>query len=179
MIRKPRSKSLVAAVVGASLVALTQPPIADAALTAKSANALTVTTKALYVYAADTVTASNPFAPYSVAITPSVKSFWIVNNGDISISKFTFTLTLPSGAKVQKFTRCAINVAFSGTNKCGVAGTAGIAVTITVGSPVVLTLNLPAGSAYAFQMDQDKNGSMTVNTLVSLADLTGATITNS
>lgn len=185
MFSKNKSASLVAAVVGAFILALTQPPVvANAAAKATARNTtMSVTSARLIVFPADTSTASNPSAPYVVAVDKSTpRVFFIRNAGELTTSQFTFTITLDSGAKISTLHRCNVNVFFSATlKKCGPTSVnATQIVGVATASPYTTTqvLSLAPNTFYAFQIDTDKNCTMIVSTTVSLSNVTG-TITNS
>ena len=177
-----KSTSLVAAVVGALFIALTQPPVAanGAARATSNNNLLTVNSATLQVIAVDTATATLPNATYSVAVNKSNPViFYIRNTGSLTTSAFTLTISLDSGAKISTLHRCNVGVYFNATvKKCGPTA---IAATQIVGSPTASpyttnqTLTLAANAFYAFQIDVDKNCTMTVGTLASLSNVTGST----
>ena len=180
MFSKNRSASLVAAVVGAFVLALTQPPlVANAAARATAQNTtMNLTSATLRVIAVDTATASLPNAAYSVSISKTATPvFYIRNTGTLTTSAFTFTITLDSGAKISTLHRCNLNVYFNATaKKCGPTA---VAATQLVGSPTASpytttqSLTLAPGGFYAFQINTDKNCLLTVSTTVSLSNVTG------
>lgn len=175
-----RSASLVAAVVGAFILALTQPPVAASAARATALNPsqISVSTGSIRVFAADTYTATNPGAGLTTpVINGRAKVFYIINTGDFTLSRFTMTLVLPSGTVIANFRRCDINVTFISNDVCGSG--AYTATPMSANSATILVLNLPPHTYYAFQIRQNKNTNMLVNISASTAHITDAGISNS
>ena len=176
---KNRSASLVAAAMGALLLAPIQPPIASATTAVAKNNTLSVTTRSLIVFATGSQSFTNTGIAYSTILSNgTVRTFHINNSGSLGVSRFTMTITLPAAnSNVSAFRRCALNVSFTGTNTCA------------TGSPVVVTnpvhnsattyiLTLPANSFYSFQIVQNKTGTLVVSVTTSLSNVSGTT-TNS
>ena len=176
---KNRSASLVAAAMGALLLAPIQPPIASATTAVAKNNTLSVTSGSLIVFATGSQSFTNTGIAYSTIVgNGTVRTFHINNSGSLGVSRFTMTITLPAAnSNVSAFRRCALNVSFTGTNTCA------------TGSPVVVTdpvhnsattyiLTLPANSFYSFQIVQNKAGSLVVSVTTSLSNVSGTT-TNS
>jgi hypothetical protein len=110
-----RAPSLVAAVVGAIAIALTQPPIAEAAASALTDHTITVKSGHLRVFAADVQSNISTGVALSTTISNNTsKNFFVNNGGTLTVSRFTMTITLPNNSNVSTFRRCAVNVAFTG-----------------------------------------------------------------
>lgn len=167
-----RSASLVAAVVGALVIALTQPLVAEAAVKAQSNNTLSVVSGNVVVFA----TGSQSFTNTGIAFTTivsngTVSTFHINNSGSLGVSRFTMTITLPaSNSNVSAFRRCNLNVSFTGTNTCA-SGSPTIVTNPVHNVATVYTLTLPANSFYSFQIIQNKAGSLVVSVSASLANV--------
>jgi hypothetical protein len=165
--------------MGAFLLAPIQPPIASAATKATATNSiLSISTGTMAIFAADTFTATNP---YGALTTPVVngraKFFYIKNTGNFGQSRFTITLSLPAGTAIANFRRCAIDINFIANDTC--ASGAYTSHSISANTATSFTLNLPAGSFYAFQIRQNKNTNMTVNVSASSAFINTSGVTNS
>ena len=165
-----RSASLVAAVMGALILAPIQPLIAQATVAIAGNTTLAVNSGSLIVFASGTQTFTNPGIAFSTSVTNGIKTFYINNSGDFDVSRFTLTITLPNNSHVSSFKRCAVNVAFIGNNSC--ASGSSITATITPGSAVTYVLALPKNGFYSFQISQNKTGTMVVSTSVNLAHIT-------
>ena len=171
MIRKPRSISLVAAAVSAILFALTQPPIANAAVTARSNNNLTVVSGTLQIFATATQSYTNTGVTLSTSVANgTAKTFFVNNSGNLVVSQFTMTITLPNSSNISSFRRCPLNVAFTGANTCAV-GSPTVLTNPTSGTGTTYILPLPGPGFYSFQITQNKSGTMTVSTSASLSNL--------
>ena len=174
---KSRSTSLVAAVVGAFVLALTQPPVvANAVVKAQSNNTLTAVSGNVVVFATGTQSFTNTGIAFTTIVSNgTVRTFHINNSGSLGVSRFTMTITLPaSNSNVSAFRRCDLNVSFTGTNTCA----SGSPTTVT--NPVhnvatVYSLTLPANSFYSFQIVQNKAGSLVVSVSASLANVSAGT----
>lgn len=179
MSRNRRTASLVAAVMGAFLLAPIQPPIASAAIKATAnPSTLSISTGSMAIFAADTFTATNPFSALTTPIINGrAKFFYIKNTGNFGISRFTLTLTLPTGTAIANFRRCAINVNFIANDTCETGGYTAMTITASTSTSIILTL--PAGSYYAFQLRQNKNTNMVVSVLASTAHINTSGVTNS
>lgn len=174
-----RYASLVAAAMGALLLAPIQPPIANAAPRAIATNApLTVTTSALSVFASDTYTTTvSPGALGTSVVNGRAKVFYLKNGSSSGLSRFTITLTLPVGTAIANFRRCDLNINFIANDLCESGSYSPVA--ISANTSTTLVLNIPAGSFYAFQIRQNKNTTMTVNISANTAHITTSTTTNS
>lgn len=168
-----RSASLVAAVMGALILAPIQPLIAQATVATAGNTTQVVKSGSLIVFASANQTFTNPGIAFSVAVTNGIKTFYINNSGDFDVSRFTLTISLPSGSNVSSFKRCDVNVAFIGNNTCASGSTTTAA--ITPGSPTTYLLALPKNGFYSFQISQNKSGTMVVSTSASLAHITNST----
>lgn len=171
-----RSASLVAAAVGALVIALTQPPVAEAAVKAQSNNTLSVVSGNVVIFATGSQSFTNPGIAFSTILSNgTVRTFHINNSGSLGVSQFTMTITLPaSNSNVSAFRRCNLNATFTGTNVCS-SGTS-TNVTAPVHNQVtVYNLTLPANSFYSFQIVQNKVGNMVVSVSASLSNVTGNT----
>jgi hypothetical protein len=171
--------SLVAAVMGAFLLAPIQPPMASAAIKATAnPSTLSISTGSMAVFAADTYTATNPFGALTTPIINGrAKVFYLINGGNYGTSRWTITLTLPAGTNIQNFRRCDLNVNFTANDICGSGSYT--ALTISASTATTFIINLPAGSFYALQLRQNKNTNLLVSVSVSSAFRTGAGTTNS
>lgn len=172
--RNRRAASLVAAVMGALLLAPIQPPIASAAIKATAnPSTLSVSTGSMAIFAGDTFTATNPFGALTTPIINGrAKVFYLINGGDYGVSRWTITLTLPAGTNIQNFRRCDINVNFTANDICGSGSYT--ALTISASTATTFVINLPAGSFYALQLRQNKNTNLVVSISASSAFRTGA-----
>jgi hypothetical protein len=170
-----RSTSLVAAVVGAFILALTQPPIAEAAAKAATSQTLSISSGQLITFASTTQTFANTGVALSASIANGTpKTFFINNSGTIGVTAFAFIVTLPSTSNVSYFKRCALNVAFVGNNSC--ASGSAVTVAMTPGISTSYVLSLPANSFYSYQIVQNKGGTMVVNTFANISHaVTGTT----
>jgi hypothetical protein len=177
--RYRRTASLVAAVMGAFLLAPIQPPIAFAAARATATNnVLNISTGSMAIFAADTYTASNPMSALTTPIINGrAKVFYLINSGDFGVSRWTITLTLPAGTNIQNFRRCDLNVNFTANDVCGSGSYT--ALTISASTATTFVINLPAGSFYALQLRQNKNTNLVVSVSASSAFITGAGVSNS
>jgi hypothetical protein len=173
-----RAPFLVAAVVGAIAIALTQPPIAEAAASALTDHTITVKSGHLRVFATDVQSNISTGVALSTTISNNTaKNIYVNNGGTLTVSRFTMTITLPNNSNVSTFRRCAVNVAFTGPGICA----SGSPVTVTApvsGAQTTYTLSLPGNGFYAFQINQNKTGTLGVSTSASLQYVTGA-VTNS
>ena len=165
--------------MGALLIAPIQPPIAFAANRATATHsAQAVSTGSMAIFAADTYTATNPMA---ALITPVIngraKVFYLINDGDFGVSRWTITLCLPAGTTIANLRRCDLNVAFEANDIC--QSNSYTALTISPSTATTFTITLPAGSFYALQIRQNKNTNMTVNVSASTAFINDAGVTNS
>lgn len=172
------SSTILAAAMGAIIIAPIQPLIAQGAPTSATMNTLPVSSASLIVFASATQSFTNTGVALNVPISSgSPKTFYINNSGTISINAFAFIVTLPQGANVSYFKRCPINVAFIGNNTC--ASGSPTTVSMTPGVATSYVLSLPANSFYSYQIDQSKNGSMIVNTYANTSHRVGAGISHS
>lgn len=179
MSRNRRTASLVAAVMGAFLLAPIQPPIATAAVKATAnPSTLSISTGSMAIFAGDSYTATNPFgALITPVINGRAKVFFIKNTGDFGVSRFTLTLSLPAGTNIANFRYCAINVYFTANDVCGSGSYSSLTINENVATAIVLSL--PPNSFYAFQIRQNKNTNMTVSVSASTANINDAGVTNS
>lgn len=171
-----KSTSLVAAVVGALLIALTQPPVAEAAVKAQSNNTLSVVSGNVVIFATGTQSFTNTGIAYSTILSNgTVRTFHINNSGSLGVTRFTMTITLPaSNSNVSVFRRCNLNATFTGTNICS-SGTSTNVTAPVHNAATVYTLTLPANSFYSFQIVQNKTGSLVVSVSASLANVSAGT----
>ena len=172
MFSRRKSASLVAAVVSALFIALTQPPVAMAALATARNTTLPVSSGALIVFASGTQTFVNPGNSYNVAVSNGINTFYVNNSGNFSTAGFALIITLPSGSNVSSFKRCALNVAFIGNNTCASGSTTNLS--ITPGSPTTYMIPLPVNSFYSFQISQNKSGTMQVHTYANTSHITNS-----
>ncbi len=174
-----RSASLVAAAMGALILALIQPPIASAAIKATAnPSTLSISTGSMAIFAGDSYTATNPFgALITPVINGRAKVFFIKNTGSFGISRFTLTLSLPSGTAIANFRRCDINTYFSSNDVCSLGVYTALSISANTATSIVL--NLPPNSFYAFQVRQNKNTNMTVNVSANSAHINTSGVTNS
>lgn len=170
MFSRRKAASLVAAVVSALFIALTQPPVAMAAVATARNTTMPISSGALIVFASGTQTFVNPQNSYNVAVTNGVKTFYVNNSGDFGVSRFALIITLPSGSNVSSFKRCDLNVAFIGNNSC--ASGSATTVAITPGSSTTYLIPLPKNGFYSFQISQNKSGTMQVHTYANSSFIT-------
>ena len=154
--------------MGALLLAPIQPP-AEAALKATSNNkVLSVAIGTVRVFASDTITATSTNAPLNISLVNGrARTFWINNVGNLSVTRFTLTLSLPNGTNIASLRRCGVNLSFTGTGICESGGYTSMTVPPSTATVVILTI--PANSFYSLQIVQNKNTTMTVNTSVNTA----------
>jgi hypothetical protein len=172
MVSRKKSASLVAAVVSAVLIALTQPPVALAAIATARNTTMPVSSGALIVFASGTQTFINPQNSYNVTVSNGMKTFYVNNSGDFNTAGFALIISLPAGSNVSSFKRCALNVAFIGNNSC--ASGSPVSVSMTPGSPTTYMLSLPRNSFYSFQISQNKSGTMQVHTYANTSHITNS-----
>ena len=158
---------------------------AEAALKAKvSINSLSIQTGRLLVFATSTQTFSNPMT--ALSLTAGLKTkvskddpdksesfFWVNNGGNLTVSRFTMTITLPLNANVAAFSRCDLNVFFIAANTCA-SGTPTTLLDPVSGTARTYVLTLPGYGFYSFQLDQNKAGTLTVSTSASLSYVSGS-----
>jgi hypothetical protein len=178
MLKTVKSRSLVAAAVGACLIALTQPPVVANAASATARNStMSVTSATLRVFAADTMTASSTGTAYVVNINKSTpKTFYIRNTGTLTSTSFSFTITLSNtGAKISSLYRCNVGVYFGTTlKKCGPTNVSGTGIITAPVKPLYIgsqTLTLAPGGWVAFQIDLDTTCDMTFNVSANIANI--------
>ncbi len=177
--RNHKAASLVAAVMGALLLAPIQPPIASAAIKATAnPSTLAISTGSMAIFAGDSYTATNPFG---VLVTPVIngraKVFFIKNTGSFGVTRFVLTLSLPSNTNIANFRRCNINVYFSANDKCKTGSHTSLTINENVATTIIL--NLPPNSYYAFQIRQNKNTNMTVSVSASSTNINTSGVSNS
>ncbi|CAN2228278.1 hypothetical protein MCEMRE196_01434 [Candidatus Nanopelagicaceae bacterium] len=168
---KRRSASLVAAAMGALILAPIQPPSAFANTAVAKNTTLSVSTASLILFASATQTYTNTGVQFTTIVTNGArKNFYINNSGNFSLSRFTLTITLPASSNVSTFRRCNVNVDFSGPTTCASGSTTNV--TITPGSAVTYTLPTTPNSFYVFQIVQNKTGTMKVDVTANTAFIT-------
>jgi hypothetical protein len=169
------ASTLVAAAMGAVIIAPIQPLTANATSALAQNNTLSVSSGSLIIFASASQTFTNTGVALSTTVSSgTAKTFFVNNSGSIGITAFAFIVTLPNNANVTSFKRCAINVAFTGTNTCA-TGTP-VNVTITPGVSTSYVLSLPSNSFYSYQIVQNKSGTMVVNTYANISHaVTGTT----
>lgn len=159
-----RSASLVAAVMGALIMAPIQPPIAFGAASASTSNTLTLSSGTVRVFATTVQTYSVTGVNLSTPISNNVnKDFFVNNGGNISVTRFVMTITLPNNSNVSAFRRCALNVSFTGSNTCASGSPVSLSDPVS-GSATNYLISLPGPGYYAFQIRQNKTGTLTVAT---------------
>ena len=169
MLSKNKSASLVAAVVGAFVLALTQPLVATAAPKATINNkTLNVSSGSYKVFASATQTFVGSGALTTPVTNGTPKNFFINNGGTLGVSRFIMTITLPNSSNVANggFRRCAVNVSFTGTNTCATGSPIPVTNPVSNASTTYV-IDLPASGYYAFQLVQNKTGNITVTTSIS------------
>lgn len=177
--RNRKAASLVAAVMGVFLLAPIQPPIASADVKATAnPSTISISTGAMAIFAGDSYTATNPFSALTTPVVNGrAKVFYIKNTGNFGVSRFTITLTLPSGTNIINLRRCAINVTFSANDTCASGSYTNLSISANLATTFIL--NLPASSFYALQIRQNKNTNMIVSVSASSANINTAGTTNS
>jgi hypothetical protein len=169
------ASTLVAAAMGAAIIAPIQPLTANATSALAQNNTLSVSSGSLIIFASASQTFTNTGVALSTTVSNgTAKTFFVNNSGSISTNAFAFIVTLPNNSNVSYFKRCAINVAFTGSNTCA-TGTP-ITVAMTPGVSTSYVLSLPSNSFYSYQIVQNKSGSMVVNTYANVTHaVTGTT----
>lgn len=167
---RSRSASLVAAAMGAIILAPIQPTNANA-VSALTHNVLAVSSGSIRVFA----TTSQTFTSTGVTLSTSISNgtantFFVNNGGTLMPMRFTMTISLPKSANISSFSRCGLNVAFTGAGICA-SGSPTILTFPGSGSSSTYELPLPGAGFYSFQIVQNKTGTMTVDTLASLSDV--------
>ena len=168
------STSLVAAVMGALLLAPIQPPIAYGAPTARSVNTQSISTGSVRIFA----TTTQSYVSTGIALSTSVTNgaaarFFLNNGGSLTVSRFVMTINLPPASTVATFKRCPLGASFTGVSSCSSGSPTTLANPVS-GSATNYLISLPGPGFYAFQIIQNKNGTMTVNTSGSLQYVTGS-----
>ncbi len=172
-----RSASLVAAAMGALILAPIQPPSAFATTAQAKNSTISISSGKLIIFASGVQTFTNPAAIYTSAVVNGTpKNFFINNSGSFTSSRFAMTISLPANSNVSAFRRCNINVAFTGTNVC--ASGSSTTQSITPGSAVTYVLSTTPNSFYCFQLVQNMTGVITVSTSASTSFIT-TSVTNS
>ena len=173
--RRARYTSLVAAVMGVALVAPIQPPVASATPAATTDHILTINSGSIQVFATATQTFTNTGTAFSTSLTNGTAKTWFVNNGgNLTVSRFLMTITLPNNSNISAFRRCGLNIAFTGNNVCA-SGSSTTLTNPTSGVSMTYTISLPGSGFYSFQIVQNKSGTMTVTTVASLLYVSGTT----
>lgn len=176
---KRRTASLVAAVMGAFLLAPIQSTTSSSAAQATAnPSTLSLSTGSMAIFAGDTYTATNPFTALTTPIVNGrAKFFYIINSGNFGISRFTVTLTLPAGTAIANFRRCGLNIDFVANDSCGSGSYTSL--TISANAAATFILTLPPGSFYALQLRQNKNTNLIVNISANSAHINTSGVTNS
>ena len=157
------ASTLVAAAMGAVIIAPIQPLTANATSALAQNNTLSVSTGSLIIFPSGAQTFTNTGIAYSSTVSNGIaKNFFVNNSGTFTTSGFAMIILLPSNSNVSAFKRCNINVAFTGTGTC--ASGSATTVAITPGSSTTYSLPIAPNSFYAFQIVQNKSGSIQVNT---------------
>ena len=173
MLQIRKRTSLVAAVMGALLIAPIQPPVASAAPVSKTNHVLNVSSGSIRVFATNTQTYTSTGAQLSTSVSNGVaKTFFVNNGGSLTVSRFVMTIVLPNSSNVSSFRRCNVNVAFTGTNVCA-SGSSTLLTNPVSGSATNYLISLPGPGFYSFQITQNKSGTMTVNTSSNTSFVTG------
>ena len=116
-----------------------------------------------FIFPSGAQTFTNTGIAYSSTVSNGIaKNFFVNNSGTFTTSGFAMIILLPSNSNVSAFKRCNINVAFTGTGTC--ASGSATTVAITPGSATTYSLPIAPNSFYAFQIVQNKSGSIQVNT---------------
>ena len=169
--------TLVSAAMGALIIAPIQPLAAEAATIAGTQKTLSISSGSLILFASGTQTYSNTGIAYSSTVSNGVaKNFFVNNSGNFSVSRFALIIVLPANSNVSAFKRCNINVSFTGTGVCASGSPATLS--ITPGTSTTYLLPTTPNSYYAFQIVQNKTGSIQVNTYANSGLITTST-TNS
>lgn len=175
--------TLIVAVMGAIVIAPIQP--ASAVVKTRLDNTpLSIQSGNLLVFATQTQSFTNPMAALNLTVglkdkidkdepDKSVAFFWVNNGGNLTVSQFTMTITLPLNANVSKFSRCDLNVSFIAENTCASGSPTDLLAPVS-GSPVTHILTLPGSGFYSFELDQNKAGTLIVSTSASLSYVSGS-----
>ena len=157
-----------------SLLAMHGPAASAAAIAKAISPPQSLSTNALAIFPSGTQSYTNPGIAYSSSISNGgVKNFYINNGGSRTVSRFSFTVTLPNASNVSFFKRCNLGVAFTGPNTC--ASGSPTTISMTPGVEVTLVLSLVQGTFYQFKIIQNKSGTITVNSRVSSAFIVATT----
>jgi len=168
---KRKSASLVAAAMGALILAPIQPPTAFATTAVAKNSTLSVSTGSLILFTSAAQTFTNTGVQFTTIVNGGArKNFYINNSGSFSLSRFTLTITLPINSNVSTFRRCDLNVDFSAPTTCATGSTTNVS--ITPGSAVTYTLPTTPNSFYVFQIVQNKTGTMHVDVTANSAFIT-------
>jgi hypothetical protein len=172
------NKSLRAALISTFSILISVSPWissdAQASPVAAATEITSFTNSARFIaYATRSVSGANPLAALVLSNSATAQNFYIRNTGTVSISSFTITLSYSSGQGAVTFYHCDLGVAFSGSS-C--ASGKGKVITAQSGS---VSLVIPAGSWYAFQLDPKKLTTPTVSITVSSSQIRSPIILNS
>ncbi|CAB4536870.1 unannotated protein [freshwater metagenome] len=141
-------------------------------------NTTTISTGKFVLYPVDTTTAGNPAAPLVLLDSASKQFFYTVNGGNFQSTAFTLTISSSQSTTIA-LTRCALNVKFTANNTCA----SGSQVTVygNTTAPVVttITLTIPAGSWYHFQLTPGKKTRPTASITLSSLQITNNGTINS
>jgi hypothetical protein len=151
------------------------PALASVQASSVSPTATSFATGTFQAYATTTQVFTNPLAPLSTAMTANTpKVFYIENGGTINQTAITMTISLTANGAITNVRNCPQGVKFATTTSC-VGGVTLTTNTATAGVAKVYTMNISAGSWYAFELTETKNATATIS--VSVASSQIATFT--
>ncbi len=137
-----------------------------------------ISTATFKMYPIDTFTAANPGAPITLLNSASKQFFFVKNGGTLQATAFTLVISSTVATTIA-LTRCAINVEFTANNTC--ASGSQVVVYGNTNAPVttLITLTIPVGSWYHFQLTPGKKTVPTASVTISSTQITHTGVTNS
>lgn len=148
---------------------------ANALPSATSASGSTsISSGTIIAYPTTSTTGANPNGTaLTLANTSLPQYFYIRNTGTLEIVSVTITISYSSTTAKKSFLHCEQNVLFSTTNTCASGSST------TVAGSGNISLNLTAGSWYAFEIDAKKVVTPTISVSVSSIQIRAVVNTNS
>lgn len=130
------------------------------------------------LYPIDTNTAGNPGAPITMLNSASKQFFFVKNGGDYQTTAFTLTVASTVSTTVA-LTRCAINVEFTANNTCATGTQVIVYGNTTAPVSTLISLTIPVGSWYHFQVTPGKKTVPSASVTVSSSQITHNGTSNS
>lgn len=137
-----------------------------------------ISTATFKMYPIDTYTAANPGAPITMLNSASKQFFFVKNGGTLQATAFTLTVSSTVATTVA-LTRCAINVEFTANNTCATGTQVTVYGNTTAPVTTLITLTIPVGSWYHFQVTPGKKTVPSASVTISSTQITNTGITNS